>query len=267
MIQIGMSTSCTFPKQLDASFKIAKRAGFDGMEVMVSTEAPTRSAPAMRALIEKHELPVLAIHAPVLFFTQFVWGTNPATKLERSVQLARDVGASAVVVHPPFRWQSGYAENFLELVRRLERGSGVTVAVENMFPWNVTNSGTQMYLPGTNPIDMDCESITLDFSHAALAGENCLEMARAAGKRLRHIHLCDGQSPGSSGKLWDEHLAPGEGGQPVAETLQYLRDTQWDGHVVAEVNTRKARNEAERLRILQHTVEFARRNLGLPARH
>lgn len=263
MIQIGMSTSCTFPKSLDASFKIAKRAGFDGMEVMVSTEDATRSAAALRALTRKHDLPVLAIHAPVLFFTQFVWGTNPAVKLERSVELAYDCGASTVVVHPPFRWQGSYARNFLELVRRLEQTTGVKVAVENMFPWNIGGgSGRQAYLPGIDPTEMDCDSITLDFSHAALSGENALDMARAAGKRLAHIHLCDGQAPGQSGKkLWDEHLPPGFGGQPVAETLQYLDDIQFKGHVVAEVNTRSSKSETDRLRVLTQTVEFARRNL------
>lgn len=262
MIQLGMSTSCTFGKPLDTSFKIAKRAGFDGIEIMVSTEAATRSAAAIRALSRKHDLPVLAIHAPVLFFTQFVWGTNPTMKLERSVDLAREVGADVVVLHPPFRWQTTYAQKFLEINRRLERGSGVALAVENMFPWYVGGNGTRMYAPGINPIEMDCDSITIDFSHAALAGQNCLEMTRDAAHRLRHIHLCDGQAPGSSGKIFDEHLAPGEGGQPVAEALQYLRDTQWSGHVVAEVNTRGAKSETERLRILRRTVEFARRNLG-----
>ncbi|MDJ1371935.1 sugar phosphate isomerase/epimerase [Gulosibacter molinativorax] len=263
MIQIGMSTSCTFPKSLDASFKIAKRAGFDGMEVMVSTEDATRSAAALRALIRKHDLPVLAIHAPVLFFTQFVWGTNPAVKLERSVELAYDCGADVVVVHPPFRWQGSYAKNFLEIVRRLEHSSGISVAVENMFPWNIGGgNGRQAYIPGIDPTEMDCDSITLDFSHAALSGHDALEMARATGKRLRHIHLCDGQAPGQNGKkLWDEHLAPGLGGQPVAETLQYLDDTQFKGHVVAEVNTRGAKSETDRLRMLTQTVEFARRNL------
>lgn len=263
MIQLGMSTSCTFPKPLDASFKIAKRAGFDGIEVMVSNDPATRSAPAMRSLIRKHDLPVLSIHAPVLLFTQFVWGTNPTVKLEKSVELARDVGADVVVVHPPFRWQTTYAENFLEIVRRLERGSGVSLAIENMFPWNVGRGGTRMYSPGINPIEMDCDSITIDFSHAALSGGNCLEMTRAAGHRLRHIHLCDGQAPGESGKIFDEHLAPGEGGQPVDEALQYLRDIKWSGHVVAEVNTRGAKSETERLRILQRTLEFAKRNLGM----
>ncbi|MGO1544138.1 MAG: sugar phosphate isomerase/epimerase family protein [Gulosibacter sp.] len=258
-----MSTSCTFPKSVDSSFKIAKRAGFDGMEVMVSTEDATRSAATLRALSRKHDLPVLAIHAPVLFFTQFVWGTKPAVKLERSVELAYDCGADVVVVHPPFRWQGNYAQDFLEIVRRLEQTTGVKVAVENMFPWNIGGgSGRQAYLPGIDPTEMDCDSITLDFSHAALSGANALDLARAAGRRLQHVHLCDGQAPGQNGKkLWDEHLIPGQGGQPVAETLQYLDDINYTGHVVAEINTRPAKSETDRIRMLRQTVEFAHRYL------
>lgn len=263
MVKIGMSTSCTFPKGMDSSFRIAKEAGYDGMEIMVSADQASRSAEAMQRLIDKHDLPVLAIHAPVLFFTQFVWGTNPAMKLQRSVELASEVGADCVVVHPPFRWQGSYAVSFLDLVRGLEQRSGVTVAVENMFPWNVSGTGARMYSPGTNPVEMDCDSITLDFSHAALSGHSALELAQAAGERLRHVHLCDGQAPGGSGKVFDEHLAPGQGGQPVAETLEFLRDSGFDGHVVAEVNTRSAKNDAERVRILGETADFARRHLGV----
>lgn len=262
MIPVGMSTSCTFPKPLDAAFRIAKRVGYDGIEVMVSTEDATRSATAMRSLVRKHDLPVLSIHAPVLFFTQFVWGTNPVTKLERTVQLAADLEASTVVVHPPFRWQGQYALKFLDLVRSLEQSSGVTVAVENMFPWNLTGSGQRMYLPGINPVEMDCDSITLDFSHAALSGDDALEMAKAAGSRLKHVHLCDGEAPGGSNKLWDEHLEPGRGGQPVAATLDYLRESGFSGHVVAEVNTRSAKSEAKRLEMLGRTLAFAREHLG-----
>ena len=263
MITVGMSTSCTFPKSLESSFRIAKEAGFDGMEVMVATEASTRNADGMKALIDRHELPVLAIHAPVLFFTQFVWGTDQEQKLVRSAQLAADIGASTVVVHPPFRWQQGYADRFLEIVRRIEGETGVEMTVENMFPWKVSGRALRAYLPGIDPREMDCDSICLDFSHAALAGIDALEFAKDAGDRLRHVHLCDGQGPGLDGKMFDEHLAPGEGGQPVAETLAYLAGRDWSGHVVAEVNTRKARNEAHRLEILRDTVAFARTHLRL----
>lgn len=257
-----MSTSCTFPKELDVAYRMAKRSGFDGIEVMVSTELATRSAPALRALSRKHDLPVLAIHAPVLLFTHFVWGTDPGVKLERSVQLAADCGAPVVVVHPPFRWQGKYAERFVELVQTLESTSGITLAVENMFPWKVRGTPMQAYLPGPDPLEMDVDSVTLDFSHAALSGEDALDIAHRAGDRLRHVHLCDGQAPGPNDKVWDEHLMPGHGGQPVAETLQYLRDRDWEGSVVAEVNTRKAESDADRLRMLRDCVAFARTHLG-----
>ena len=265
MITVGMSTSCTFPKSLESSFRIAKEAGFDGMEVMIAAEQASRSPDLLKALIDRHELPVLAIHAPVLFFTQFVWGTNHEQKLVRSAQLAADIGASTVVVHPPFRWQSGYAERFLEIVRRIQGDTGVELAVENMFPWKVSGRSLKAYLPGINPVDMDCDAICLDFSHAALSGSDSLELAMAAGDRLRHIHLCDGQGPTEDGKMFDEHLAPGLGGQPVAETLQYLADIDWQGHVVAEVNTRKAKNEVARIEMLRDTIAFAREHLRLDA--
>jgi hypothetical protein len=37
-----------------------------------------------------------------------------------------------------------------------------------------------------------------------------------------------------------------------------LANTNWDGHIVAEVNTRKAKSEAERLELLVRTLDFAR---------
>lgn len=265
MIKIGMSTSCTFPKSTAQSFQIAAAAGFDGMEVMVSTENDSRNPHALRAFSARYALPVLSIHAPVLFYTQFVWGTKPAEKLHRTVELAHDVGAQTVVVHPPFRWQGSYATQFEELVTKLERDSGITMAVENMFPWNVAGS-QKAYLPGTNPVDMDVDSITLDFSHAALSGDDSFAMAKAAGERLRHIHLCDGEAPDGKKRLFDEHRLPGEGGQPVAQTLRYLADRGWDGQIVAEVNTRSARkDEAKRLQMLRDTLAFAREHTAVPS--
>jgi sugar phosphate isomerase/epimerase len=260
-----MSTSCTFPKPTSQAFKIAAAAGYDGVEVMVSTENDSRNPHALRAFSARYGLPVLSIHAPVLLFTQFVWGTKPDEKLERTVELAHEMGARTVVVHPPFRWQGSYATRFEEQVTRLERESGTALAVENMFPWNVAGS-QKAYLPGTNPIEMNVDSITLDFSHAALSGENSYDMAIAAGDRLRHLHLCDGEAPDGKKRLFDEHRMPGQGGQPVAKTLRHLTESGWDGLVIAEVNTRSARkDEAKRLHMLRETLEFARTHTAVPA--
>jgi len=87
-------------------------------------------------------------------------------------------------------------------------------------------------------------------------------MAMHMGPKLRHLHLCDGRRSADEGQVMDEHLAPGEGTQPVAETLTWLAEQHWTGVIAAEVVTRKGKDEGERLRILTETAAFAKRYIG-----
>jgi sugar phosphate isomerase/epimerase len=253
-----MSSSCVFPLPLAEAFRLARQSGFDGVEIMVTNDRATQDAVRLRELSHSYGIPILSIHAPVLLATQLVWGTDPKRKLEKSAELAVAVGASTVVVHPPFRWQAGYARSFERIVGELAARYGVEVAVENMFSWTVRRTQVRAYSPSPYPTDLAVDSMTLDFSHAALAGRDGLEFAHAMGPRLRHVHLCDGLG----GTLFDEHLIPGHGSQPVAEVLKLLATTGWNGSVVAEVSTHRARNTDERLAILGETLAFARAALA-----
>lgn len=266
MIRIGMSTSAVYPLPPEHAFRLARIAGFDGVEVMVTNDEVTQDARKLLELSERYELPILSIHAPVLLLTHFVWGRDPRVKLERSAELARAVGASTVVVHPPFRWQAQYARDFLRIVRETAHAFDVEIAVENMFPWKIAGKNLKAYSPGSDPTSMDCDSMTLDFSHAALSGRDSLELAMAMGTRLRHVHLCDGSGSLDEGKIFDEHLLPGHGSEPVAEVLDYLVSQGWEGSVVAEVNTRKAKTERERIDLLKETLEFAQDRLQVAPR-
>ncbi len=257
MIRIGMSTSCVYPLSTEDAFRLAGLSGFDGVEVMITQDPTTQSVRMLAALSRSFQLPVLSVHVPVLARSQFVWSTDPAQKLERSAQLAVDLGASTVVVHPPYRWQTRYARRFHEHVREVATMYGVDVAVENMFPLSV---GPVTVSPFAR--ERPSDSTTLDFSHAALAGRDSLEMAMAAGDTLRHIHLCDGTGPMTDGHF-DEHLVPGRGTQPVAEVLQYLGYRRWNGSLIAEVATRDAATEGDRLEMLTETVQFARRHVAI----
>ena len=74
--------------------------------------------------------------------------------------------------------------------------------------------------------------------------------------KVNHIHICDGfisGGPDKKDKIFDEHLMPGEGNQPIAETLNYLLERNWDGNIVAEVNTRKVGTANNRLTMLTKT--------------
>jgi sugar phosphate isomerase/epimerase len=262
MIQIGMSTSCNILLGVEQSFRVARIAGYDGLEIMVTTDPVSRDAAALRQLMERYSLPILSIHAPSLFWMQLIGGRDAQVKLEKSAELAAEVGASSVVVHPPFRWEAGYAKNFERIVRQTAQNTGIEICVENMFPWKVAHKNLKAYAPSPDPLDLDVDAMTLDFSHASLSGRDSLEYAMAMGDKLRHIHLCDGRRSVDDGNMHDEHLVPGRGTQPVAETLTYLVENGFTGHVVAEIGLHKIRNPRVRLDMLVETAAFARQYIG-----
>ena len=119
-IRVGLSTASCYPLSTAAAFRIAAELGYDGVEVMVWTEPASQDARALRELSERHGVPILSIHAPTLLLTQRVMGNEPWGKIDRSVDLARDVGAGTVVLHPPFRWQKEYATGFVDGVAQRE---------------------------------------------------------------------------------------------------------------------------------------------------
>ncbi|WP_394940009.1 sugar phosphate isomerase/epimerase family protein [Psychromicrobium sp. YIM B11713] len=255
MIPVALSSASVYPLSVHDAFATAQDLGYDGLEVMVTNNATSQNAAALRTLSEKYQLQVMAIHAPTLLLTQQVWGSY-WNKVEQSINLAAELEASVVVVHPPFRWQSDYARSFVSGVRDLAESSGVRIAVENMYPWRVRGREVKAYLPDWDPMPQDYPDVTWDLSHAATAGVSSLESIRELGPRLRHLHLTDG-----TGSSRDEHLQPGLGNQRAAEVLQHLASTGFSGTVVAEISTRKAKGVGEREEWLAETLRFAREHL------
>jgi sugar phosphate isomerase/epimerase len=259
---VGLSTSSVYPESTAHAFGYAASLGYDAVEVMVGIDALSQQTAAVRRLSEHHGVPVCAVHAPCLLFTQRVWGTEPWGKLERSAEMAHEVGADVVVVHPPFRWQRDYAAGFVEGIAALEATTGLAFAVENMYPWRArSRRGVEMYLPGWDPSEEDYANTTVDLSHAAIAGSDPIAMAERLGDRLRHLHLTDGR-----GSAKDEHLVPGRGVMGAAELLRRLAHRDFGGHVVLEINTRKAASREEREADLRESLAFTRRHFAAPGR-
>ncbi len=254
--RVALSTAATWPATATA-FELAAKLGYDGVEVMVGVDVVSQDVDALRALSEHYKIPVLSIHAPCLLLTQRVWGTEPWGKVDRSREVAQELGATTVVVHPPFRWQREYAAGFVDGVRsrndaRADVG-GVVVSVENMYPWRAGSREIAAYAPGWDPRKEDYELVTLDLSHTAVSGSDALAMADELGSRLNHVHLADG-----SGSARDEHLVPGRGGQPCVELLDRLAYQAFAGTVVLEVSTRRATDRAEVEADLAEALAFTR---------
>jgi sugar phosphate isomerase/epimerase len=253
---VALSTASVYPETCAAAFATAARLGYDGVEVMVWTDPVSQEAGALKALAELHGIRVVSVHAPTLLLTQRIWGPDPWVKVDRSLDLAHEVGADTVVLHPPFRWQKEYARDFAEGVALREHDTGIRLAVENMFPWRARQREYQAYLPHWDPVPQPYDNVTLDLSHTATAGSDAMAMAKALGPRLAHVHLADGL-----GSLRDEHLVPGRGAQPCAEFLEMLASQGFSGAVVVEVGTRRL-TEDQRDLDLAESLAFARLHLA-----
>lgn len=254
---VGLSTSSVFPESTAAAFEIAAKLGYDGVEVMVGTDATSQDSSALRALVDHYHVPVISIHAPCLLVTQRVWGTEPWGKLQRAKEVAELLGAGTVVVHPPFRWQRGYARDFVHGLQRMSDETHVRFAVENMYPWRAVRRDLAAYAPSWDVRDDDYPHTTLDFSHTAVSRTDPLLMAHDLGSRLSHIHLADGTDSAR-----DEHLVPGRGTQPVSEVLEHLAVEGFAGAIIVEVSTRGCSTREERVADLAEALAFARRPFG-----
>jgi len=257
-VLIALSTASVYPESTASGFELASRLGYDAVEVMVGIDPISQEIDAVRHLSDYHEMRVCAVHAPCLLITQLVWGTEPWGKLEKSAEMALEVGADVVVVHPPFRWQRDYARGFVEGIAALERRTGIAFAVENMYPWRASRREMQVYVPGWNPAEHDYANATIDLSHSATSMSDPVEMARALGGRLRHIHMTDG-----SGSAKDEHLVPGRGSQPCVELLEVLANQGFAGHIVIEINTRRSGSREARELDLVESLAFTRLNFAV----
>jgi sugar phosphate isomerase/epimerase len=259
-IPIGLSTASVWPRPVEVAFRLAAELGYDGVEVMVWVDRDSQDIGSLRRYARRYGVRVLALHSPCLLITQRVWSPDPEVRLRTSVRVAQDLGARTVVVHPPFRWQRRYVDGFADLVAELEGEGGPAVAVENMFPVRPPGLRRQVavsaFAPSVDPTDAGHRHYTLDLSHTAAAGVDAVALAARMGSGLRHVHLADG-----TGTPKDEHLVPGRGGQPCAEICEDLRDNDFAGQVVLEVNTRHAANPAAQVRDLAEALLFAQSHL------
>ena len=239
--RIGLSTVSVYPESSAHAFAYAGMLGYDTVEVMVGIDALSQQTSAIQQLAAHHGVPVSAVHAPCLLFTQRVWGTEPWGK--------------------PFRWQKTYARDFVDGIAALEESSGIAFAVENMYPWRASSRGMEMYLPGWDPSAEPYANTTIDLSHAAIARSDPIQMAERLGDRLRHVHLTDG-----TGSAKDEHLVPGRGSIGAGAFLRHVAAAGFDGEIVVEINTRKCRDTADREVDLRESLEFAREHsaVGTP---
>lgn len=242
---ILFSSAAFFGRPLAETCEAAAQAGFGGIEVMVTKDPDSQDPHRMQKLAADAGLTIGALHAPCLLLTRRVWTSDPVRKIYRSIEVAQEAGIPLVVVHPPFRWQREYRGWLEERLAGLEERTGVTVALENMFPLGRTEDRSGFALHSNADIhELDgVEHLVLDTSHAAVARHDLVALRRSFGSRLRHVHLSD-----NAGRGWDSHLPPGQGVLPLDGFLRDLVASGYSGAISLEVDLRRYQADPAALR-------------------
>jgi sugar phosphate isomerase/epimerase len=230
---ILISTAPFFRQPVRDGLRAIAEAGFRAVEVMVTQDPDTQDPDRLATLTRGFGLRVAAVHAPFLIVTRRVWTPDPVEKIRRAARLADGVGAPLVVVHPPYRWQTDYRRWVSDELVPFSEETGVTVAVENMFPIRVPGMPPARFHSERRDAADGLPAQVLDTSHAAVSGVDIRTVYKANRDRIRHVHLSN-----NAGKGWDSHLPLGQGGVlPVDEFLADLA-AGFSGTVSLELDLR-----------------------------
>jgi len=160
-------------------------------------------------------------------------------EMHRSLDVAADMGAKKVVLHPSMAvgmgafildTVKGYAFDFLSEMVDAAHSLDVIICLENMFPRNRM---------GVEPDDFEeifkafpSLKLTLDTGHANIddrRGRRLKGLVSRFGQRIGHLHFSD-----NKGKL-DDHLAVGQGTVNFAELVRRLKGAGYDDTVTLEI--------------------------------
>lgn len=281
-IPLILSTGSLYNFDVSTVMALAREAGFDGIELMIDWRRETHHLPHLEKLCRKHALPILAVHSPFASMRIQGWPVDPVETIQKSVQLAEDLGARTVVVHPPTRWLRlqgivagpqrswkislplpvvgpGRLGRWLwQELPNLQARSRVKIAVENMPCRRVGPFKLDPY-HFTHPDQLNhFQFLTFDTTHAGTRQLDLFDFYRQIRPKVAHVHLSN-----YNGR---EHQLLTNGHLPLAALLEKLVTDQFKGVVSVELNptSLQADDEIALQQNLHHTVTFCREALGQP---
>lgn len=251
MPTLALATGSLHNYGLNRVWAFAQEAGFDAVEVMIDAKWDSRQPAYLRSLVASNGLPIAALHTPFRPLPGF--GDDYPACVRATVELAGEVGATAVVVHPELANGTDYGHWLIKHYDELSPAGGPTLAVENM-PLVLVNRKPK-YAAHTIDRIAKFPGITLDTTHFATANVDILEAFEALRGEVRHIHLSDFADE-------KEHRVPGRGAQPLDLFLLALDEARYDRVVTVELvpDALDAGNDEEIRTRLRETVAFCRAN-------
>ena len=247
-MKIGASTLATFKNSLDDSLEFIESLGIKYVELL--HQYPT----------EEFDLDILnsfnldyTIHAPFMDVNIAALGSksraNSIEQIKDSVDLANQIDAKAVVVHPgliPFLAREmpeeiyKVANNSIKEIGDYSHDLGVNTTIENMPAFEAMIYQDMKRLNETL-VEFDM-GMTFDIGHAHHSGISPDEMYFDS---IKHIHAHDNMGDD------DSHLALDEGNIQLKDIITTFENKKYDGIYMIEVNNKDS---------IKKSLEFFKNN-------
>ena len=256
--RIQCSTGPFWALELEVAMDCLAASGFTNIELMVTRDRRTQEPDIPLELATERGLKIDSVHGPFLVITKRVWGLDPIGKITRGVEYCRAVGATSLVVHPPYLWENAYARWLRTEAAALEEESGVTIAVETMYPKWIAGRRLRGYrwLEPQALFDA-CNHLALDTSHLTVARNDILDAYEILRPKLVHIHLSNNAGDGRDG-----HLELDKGVLPLDRFLAELARSQYAGVVSLELSvSRYVEQSGELTEMLRRNREYLKSRL------
>ena len=234
-LQIFASTGPLFARPLDWACAVVAEAGYDGVELMVTQDPTTQDSDRIAAVCEAEGITVPVVHGPFLLLTRRVFGTDLVAKARRSLEIASDLGADTMIVHPPFRWQRDFHRWLLEEGEDEAAALGTRIGVENLYPVSVAGRPVRFHRYTEPEHLVPFPHVVLDTSHFGVSEVDI----NAAWHRLKdqaiHLHVSDNRGQGR-----DSHAPLGHGKLPLGEFLHRVgSDPDVTASITLELDCRR----------------------------
>ncbi|MBU0490519.1 MAG: sugar phosphate isomerase/epimerase [Chloroflexi bacterium] len=267
---IALSTGTLHTCGLDRAFAFAAEAGFQGIEIVIDNRWDSRAPAYLRTLQQRHGIPVLSLHAP--FFHVNGWPSDPIESLQRTVALAEELEARAVVVHLPRRFrmgsmyvldlmprpiqvpvpcsENGFARWLVHDLPAFQAGTPVTITLEYLPRRRFLGLNVPFWQFNTWDELAQFAHLNLDTTHVGTWEGDLLAVYEQHKDRIAHVHLSnyDGR----------EHRLPMDGHLPLGEFLGRLARDGYAGIVCVEAGPAAFASDEEAVvrRQLREVFEF-----------
>lgn len=248
---VSLSTGTLYVYPLRWTFGLAKRAGFDGLELVIGPEVESRGPAYVRKLSAEFQLPVLTVHPPVFGYGKWKHiNLSYAPYMELALELTDNVNAGLMVVHPPRAYDvvEGTGREFVESVvaaRKSVNHHGPRLGIENGARFAPRDERYVLRaLPELREFaDRHDLMMTLDTAHIGTYDLDLLESLKFFDGRVGNVHLSDLRTlphwlmnQPRLHSYFRQHQFPGTGTLPLRQALRELSARGYKGPVTYELS-------------------------------